>query len=407
MHYDMTNAGIHFEPTSNCNSRCLDCGRFVRGTDILNPHVQFGKDGKVDLKIIKNIFDPETASKARYIMFSGTYGDATNHPDFLTMVNLIGQLVEEQVEKRVKAGLDPKLMFMMETNGGLHDNKWWSQLALIIRRRFNKDSHVVFAIDGSDDETHQMYRRGVPMGNVLKNAKTVIKHNVRTVWSFIQFEHNKHQVKKARKIAEKNGFAKFKIRRSRLRTKTALPVNVPNITQKNKRISKESLNWSKEDAQIFDKHVKVEDMDRLYFDGKYSEEFINEPEIVCEWREKKQISIDYTGRVWQCCYFSNFYHTPIDERHLERAKTEDLNLKSQQYENLPYYENQYEKQWNNVKYHKLSDIMNHKFFVEDLPDSWNNKIDDENNPLIYRCGKFCGKTTRARDTKLKEINANK
>ena len=50
MHYDMTDAGIHIEITSGCNSRCLDCGRFVRGTDILNLLLILVKTAKWMLK---------------------------------------------------------------------------------------------------------------------------------------------------------------------------------------------------------------------------------------------------------------------------------------------------------------------------------------------------------------------
>ena len=50
--------------------------------------------------------------------------------------------------------------------------------------------------------------------------------------------------------------------------------------------------------------------------------------------------------------------------------------------------------------------MNHKFFVEDLPDSWNNSLYDKNNPRIYRCGKFCGNNARELDKKLYKAPEN-
>ena len=52
MHYDLYESGIHLELTSNCNSRCLDCGRYVKGTDEINPFVQIGSAGLLDKKFI-------------------------------------------------------------------------------------------------------------------------------------------------------------------------------------------------------------------------------------------------------------------------------------------------------------------------------------------------------------------
>lgn len=406
MQYDLFNAGIHIELTSNCNSRCLDCGRFVRGTDILNSFVQFGNKGILDKKYVENIFDEEVASNARYVMFSGTYGDASLHPEFHTVLDLIAECIDRVKQQRIKKGLPEKLVLQMETNGGMHTPDWWSRAGKIIKNKFHSASRIIFAIDGADDETHQKYRRGVSMPKILENASAVRKQEVRTIWSFIEFEHNSHQVETAKQMANDLGFYDFKIRRSRLRTKTTLPQNVPNTTQKNKRISKETLNWTDEQKALFDKTTTSNASEKFYYEGKYKPEFL-ETDIVCEWREKNQISIDYTGRVWQCCYFSNFYHSPYEETQIPRIEQgEDVNLKSQQYENLDYYENQYENNWNNIKQFKLTEIMNHKFFVEDLPDSLNNKIDDKNNPRIYRCGKFCGSRTRKLDKVLNK-NASK
>jgi len=406
MHYDMFDAGIHIELTSNCNSRCLDCNRYVRGTDILNPHVTFGSKAILTTKDIKRIFDEETSSNAKYVMFSGTYGDASLHPQFHTVLHTIANQIEKVKDQRIKKGLDEKLILMMETNGGMHSDDWWIQFGNIVGERFQKWSRVIFALDGSDDETHQMYRRGVPMQKVLQHAKAYMGTGQRAVWSFIEFAHNEHQVKKAKKIAAKNGFYQFKIRRSRLRNKTSVPQEIPNNLQKKKNISSQSLNYTSNDSKLFDTTLtsNISD-DSMYFDKDYDKKFVN-TDIKCEWRDKKQISIDYTGRVWQCCYFSNFYHNPIDEIHLGRASKEDLNKKSIDYENLGYYVDTYENNWNNIKYHTLSEVMNHKFFVEDLPDSWNNSLYDKNNPRIYRCGKFCGSNARELDKKLYKAPEN-
>ena len=35
MQYKTQGLGIHLEISCNCNSKCLDCGRYVKGTDIV------------------------------------------------------------------------------------------------------------------------------------------------------------------------------------------------------------------------------------------------------------------------------------------------------------------------------------------------------------------------------------
>ena len=79
-------------------------------------------------------------------------------------------------------------------------------------------------------------------------------------------------------------------------------------------------------------------------------------------------------------------------------------MKTQHKENLDYYENQYEFDWNNLNSFTFNEIKNHRFFTQDLPNSFNNRVDDEVNPRIKRCSKFCGAATRKIDRILNVEN---
>ena len=57
MQFKTQGLGIHLEISSNCNSKCLDCGRYVKGTDIVNPNVDIGSKGLLSIDHIDNIFD--------------------------------------------------------------------------------------------------------------------------------------------------------------------------------------------------------------------------------------------------------------------------------------------------------------------------------------------------------------
>jgi len=401
---NLNGVGIHLEITSNCNSRCLDCGRYVKGTDIVNPKIDIGSSGNFSVNKIYNIFDNIICDTARYINFTGTYGEATMHPYFFDILNIISELISNRKQQRQRNGLSTNLVLMIETNGGLHTNNWWKEFAEIIKNKFDNDSRVIFGIDGIDDETHQLYRRGVNYNSVIDHSKEVIKAGVKAIWSMISFSHNEHQISKAKKIAAELGFFKFKIRRSRLRSivNDTVPT-LNNVLTKKSEISKEKILHSKNYSEIFSNKVDDNKKNKKFYFEKQVDSYFDKTSIICEWKEKNQISIDYTGRVWQCCYFSTFYHMPIEYDQLGKINF-DYNLESRRFENLDYYEKQYVENWNNVNYNKLSSIMTHNFFVNDLKDSFNHSTSSLNMPRILRCAKHCGEKSRKIEEKITHIN---
>jgi hypothetical protein len=400
------NVGIHVEITSNCNSRCLDCGRFVKGTDTINPYVQVGRNGNMSFETFKRVFDTTILQNARYVNFTGTYGEATIHPEFQAWAAWLGDAVNEYADKRVSNGLESKLAFIIETNGGLHTPSWWEELANTIKSKYHPYSRIIFGIDGTDDETHQKYRRGVSWHSVMANAEAVRAVGVRDEWSMIEFAHNEHQLALAEQMAAEIGFFRFKIRRSRVRNNLTQPKNLVNIEQKKKGISDQTVTVSSRQAKLFSDVSNTNEKTHTPYWNLPVNEKINSTDITCEWKDKKQISVDYTGRVWQCCYFSTFYHHNVEHHEYKNAMVVNLSAKVREFENLEYYEKQYAEHWNNVNYHNLSDIMTHRFFNAALPNSFENNTDSEVNPRIYRCGKHCGKHAREIEKKLNANNAN-
>ena len=70
------------------------------------------------------------------------------------------------------------------TNGAIRSPEWWANMAkkfikldemsLESSGRPARDNRVVFAIDGMDNVTHQMYRRGCDLDRVFENAQAFI-----------------------------------------------------------------------------------------------------------------------------------------------------------------------------------------------------------------------------------------
>lgn len=400
--YDLSGIGVHIEISANCNSRCLDCGRYVKGTDLVNPYLEIGSKGLMSLATVNNVFDEEISKNLRYVNFTGTYGEATTHPNFFDILNLIADNVDRQKEHRLSHGSTDKVKLMIETNGGMHTPEYWREFSNIVKNRFARDSVIIFGIDGTDDDTHQMYRRGVNFDKVLANAAAVIDNKVNAVWSMISFNHNEHQLDNAKTMSKSLGFKAFKIRRSRLRSVATQTVTVlSNEYQKKKNISAEELSYSSEHSKFFT--VTNAKSDRFYFENKI-DSYFDETSVECEWKITNKVNVDYTSRVWQCCYFSTFYHAPVEYHNLDKVK--DLNFvdRIKDYEKLSHYENQYEPGWNFASLHKLSDILNHSFFTKDLVNSFNNSTSDVKYPRIYRCAKHCGERARNLDTELRKIN---
>lgn len=331
---------IHLELTTHCNSKCLDCNRYIRGTDILNPNIDLGKKGLISLDAIDNLI--VDSNMINSIILTGTYGDAPWHPKFFDII--------EKFPDNIKFG--------METNGGMKNAKFWNDLGNIINKKFNSESYVTFGIDGPNNEIHQLYRRGVDYDKVIDNARTLRSTGVRVNWSFIEFDFNEKYVDVVEQQAKLFDF-KFKKRRSRLRHRKN---NDKYLSTKQKKI----LNEFKDNG------IK---------------------KISCEWYNKQQLNIDYTSRVWMCCYFSSYYHywpTNVDDN--------DTSYNRRVKENLQYYLDQYSNDWNLLSHHTLKDILTHKFFVNDLNKSFNNQDDF---PTIQRCLKHCNNCVSLLDEKLR------
>jgi hypothetical protein len=80
----------------------------------------------------------------------------------------------------------------------------------------------------------------------------------------------------------------------------------------------------------------------------------DKPEISCFYGKSEMYVIKYEGSVIPCCFFNSGY------------------------ERLPYFKGG----WNNLYNHTFDEILNHKFYAEELT---------QLHPTIHRCVKHCGK----------------
>jgi MoaA/NifB/PqqE/SkfB family radical SAM enzyme len=188
---------IQIEPTSHCNALCPHCPRFdVTIDDVFKSDGTLHPDLTLDHididAVIKNL-ELHNMPLLQKVQLCGDKGDPCMHPK-------IDQLID------TFASLDSNPLIMLNTNGSIRNTKWWSNLA----KKNYKNFGVVFSIDGLADTNH-LYRVGLNYNTIMKNTSAFINAGGHAIWKMIIFKHNEHQIEQAKILAEKLGFAEFRV----------------------------------------------------------------------------------------------------------------------------------------------------------------------------------------------------
>jgi len=179
---------VHLEPTTNCNAACPQC---------LRTRTEF-EPNELSLEDVKKMFTPDVLMQLEKIYMCGNYGDPASARQTLEMYEYF-------------ISVNPNLTIGMNTNGGIRYPDWWTRLAKVMNK---PNDYVVFSIDGLEDTNH-LYRRNVRWSKVIENAKAFIDAGGSAHWDMLVFEHNKHQVDEAHKVAKDMGFNWFRAKVSR------------------------------------------------------------------------------------------------------------------------------------------------------------------------------------------------
>ena len=163
------------ELTFRCNAKCPACHRQKPLSIDLN-----NKKYTISLDNFKKLFYPELLRKMEWLVLNGNFGDSIMNKQFREIISYVKQH-------------DTRLL--IHTNGGIHGHDYWTDVGNILDKR----DIINFDLDGLED-THHIYRINTKFENVFNNAKSVINSTKAQVhWKYIVFEHNKHQVEKAKK----------------------------------------------------------------------------------------------------------------------------------------------------------------------------------------------------------------
>ena len=252
---------LHLEISSLCNASCPLCPRNCHGYN----H-NFGYEEKnLKLEEVKKIFPLSFLKQLNRILINGNFGDMVMNPETPDIVEYF-------------LSINSDLIIDISTNGGARDKTFWERLAKL-------KCTIVFCIDGTDNDTHSIYRRNTRFDTVIKNANIFINAGGTACWKFIEFQHNQHQVQQAQQLAADMGFDDF--------------FTVPNshgngpILDKNKNIV----------YNLETEHEINFPVDLLFYVGDLTNyQYPPMTEITCEVQQDKSIYVNSLGEVYPCCY---------------------------------------------------------------------------------------------------------
>ena len=155
-------------------------------------------------------------------------------------------------------------------------------------------------------------------------------------------------MKEARILAKKIGFEKF-------------------LEKKTTRFIQGDYTYRKKSDKIFNKAGKVtgllkespnsrKDFEKVIKKYASWNQYINTTPILCKFKqERKALFIDFEALVWPCCWVGAPAYCTNPE-----------NPQKKQFDKL---KNKYEKNFNSLRHHTLSEILSHQWFSSDLVQS--------------------------------------
>jgi len=289
-----------------------------------------GLDGKLNPNVewnsmtlddYKRLLSPSFLKQLEQIFFCGNYGDAVAGFNFFDCVEYLRKY---------------NVPLTIYTNGSLRHTNFWKDLAGIL----DDKCKVIFAIDGLED-TNSIYRVNSDFNKVIENAKAFINNGGIARWDYLVFEHNHHQVEEAKQLAKDIGFKIFN-------------------EKKTKRFIDNENYKSNKGAGQFKSIVE-----------RYGswDNYIQQTTIDCKYRNDKILYIDYNLNLWPCCWVGAplFFEGTKNIQKVQLMKLLD----------------NYKKGFNSLKDHSIKEVLNHRWFANDLVESFTTN-------KLMTCGRTCG-----------------
>jgi MoaA/NifB/PqqE/SkfB family radical SAM enzyme len=279
---------IHAELSSRCQAMCPDCPRNDFGFKNRSDYPQ------VDLSFEqwKKLFDNTDLPNLEDLLFNGNFGDPLFNNDIIDIIDYSAKKWQP-------------LKIFISTNGGLRNEKWWSEFG----KKYKFESwdqplrvEINFCIDGLED-TSELYRINVPYEKAMANARAFIGAGGFAVWQMIPFQHNEHQIQTAKNLSESFGFKNFRLNDcDRDNMWVFIDENngyyIRPTSDKNKEFPRKPLSFTKD----FDYNKYV---NHVY--NNLNKEWENwDKAIKCYAKDNKTFYIASNGEVYPCCWSGHY-----------------------------------------------------------------------------------------------------
>lgn len=206
-----------FALTTYCQAKCRSCARTNQETG--------NKEDWLELKhmdhgIFSKRLESMRGKDISYILFCGEFGDPMMHP---------------KVTDFVETSFNYTKLVQINTNGGLRNPEWYKTQALkwnLGKINPKEGLEIYWGIDGTDDDTNQLYREGVDTNRAFENMRSWFSNGGKGTWAFLIFDWNWMQIPEAYEIAKDIGCKlEFKFNNR----------SYGRITEENKRIAVELI----------------------------------------------------------------------------------------------------------------------------------------------------------------------
>jgi len=182
-------SGLHVETTNTCTLKCPRCSR----TDFLT---QFGTKNwtnhNLSLPDFQKFLDLDLHGKV--INLCGNYGDPIYYPELFALIAWC-----KQAGARIQ----------LRTNGSHRTPLWWQQLSQLL----DHADTVFFAVDGIPDNFTQ-YRVNADWPSIRQGMDIMARSSAHTVWRYIPFAFNEHDIDTARQLSQSLGIREFEVNHS-------------------------------------------------------------------------------------------------------------------------------------------------------------------------------------------------
>lgn len=334
---------VELEITSGCNAACPGCAR-TQNLDILD-------EQSFTLEDLKRIFPTRNSINGKIFKFCGVLGDPAYNVECVDMVEYLAY----------NGG-----WCQLSTNGGIQPAHWWEKLGNISRETNNLD--ISFCVDGHE-ATNYIYRVNVVWRSVMRNMQAYSNAGGQGTWIYIVFDHNEHELDKARTAASDLGF-KFATRTGMRNSYHDWVALIKKKDKQAKKVITQERTITTTGKKEHSKVEKVAELVQFTEDAKQNrvdlekiEKVVNS--IQCKYIHEGEIFIGADQTMWPCCFL---YDSAFKNK-------EGINDKLAAYG----------KGWNSLKDKTIEQIMQHEWFAKDLYKSWY----PDHKQHLPRCIKTC------------------